>query len=291
MFFLLAIAATIGYSIQSVMMAGCYRTMDRLSTVAYRGLAIGIWMAPLLYFVSREDFLRFPHLLLPMLIGATLTAVANLLSARTYSFLPVGIATALSVCFAAIFTALLSFAVLDERLNDQQIFFMLLLVGGTLLLGKSKSAGALPAEYNPTAGIANSILFGIFISAGYFSVGSLSRQLHPFLIGYFWELLIGIIAANFAIARGYLSKSGLQHLSREQFQKVFFASSMTVIGTACFATATSMGPIGLASTIMASMMVFNSILGVFFFQEKLSGKQWLILLFICAALVGLKYAT
>ena len=291
MFFLLALVATIGYSIQGVMMAGCYRTLDRLSAVAYRGLAIGIWMAPLLYFVPKEDFVRFPTLLAPMLVGATLTAIANLFSARTYSFLPVGIATALSVCFGAIFTALLSFVILDERLHVSQIFFMLLLFGGTLVLGRSKSAGTLPKEYNPTNGIINSVLFGIFISTGYFAVGSLSRQLHPFLVGYFWELLIGVIAANLALARGAIATNGLQPLTQKQFQQVFFASSMTVVGTACFAMATSIGPIGLATTIMASMMVFNSVLGIFFFQEKLSGRQWLILLFICLALGGLKYVT
>jgi hypothetical protein len=51
-FFVLAIAATFGYSLQSTLMTSFYRSVDRLSAVALRGLSLGVTMLPLLLFVD-----------------------------------------------------------------------------------------------------------------------------------------------------------------------------------------------------------------------------------------------
>jgi drug/metabolite transporter (DMT)-like permease len=290
MFFILALAATIAYSVQNALMANCYRTMDRLSTVAYRGLAIGICMVPLLFFVPHEDFARLPLFLGSLLVGALLTAIANLFAARAYSFLPVGVATALLVCFGAIFTAIFGYATLGESLNAWQIFCMTLIFFGTLILGKSKSAGSVPVEYHPGKGLISSIFFGLFISGGFLMLGSLSREMHPFLVGYCWELLIGIIAANLALLRGVFFSSGLEMISGTNFRKVLLFSSPTIVGTSCYALASALGPLGILTAILASSMVVNSFLGVFFFQEKLSKVQWAVLTCICLAVAGLKYS-
>jgi len=291
MFFFLALASMVGYSIQSLLMASCYRTMDRLSAVAYRGLAIGICMAPLLALVPKDHFERGLDCLPSILLGAFMTAVANFFGARSYAFLPVGIATALSVCFGAICTCVLSFALLDERLSGLQIVCLLLLFIGTLALGSTEARGELPLEYSPSRGLTNSILFGIFISWGYFFVGSLSRELHPFLVGYSWELLIGVFAANFAIVRGFLGSFGLETYDSKKFFKILLFSSPTVVGTGCYALAAVRGPIGLLTSVLASSMVFNSILGHALYRESLSKLQWVLLSLVCLAVIALKYCS
>jgi drug/metabolite transporter (DMT)-like permease len=288
MFFLAAIIATIGYALQSTLMASYYRSMDRLSAVALRGLSLGLSMAPLLLFVPGADFGRVPGQILLILGAAVFAALGNVASARAFSFLPVGVATASSMGFASIFAALIGFVFVGERLTSAQLVFGVLILLGVLLLGISRSTGPLPKEHSVPRGIVSSLFFGIFLGCAYSLVGMVSRELHPFLVGYLWEFIIGIVAAVIAVCRRFLGGPGLSRVPVRDFLGILLFSAPTLFGTGFYALAMSMGPIAVATAIISTMMVVNTILAAVFYGERLTARQWGLLLVVCLLVAGLK---
>jgi drug/metabolite transporter (DMT)-like permease len=288
MFFLAALLAAVGYSVQSTLMASFYRSMDRLSSIAYRGLSLGITMLPLLLFV-REFDLSKGLAALPLILGAVLTAaVANWFCANAYSYLPVGIAAALTMSFTAVVAVVIGFFTLDESLEPMQLGFVGLVLVGVVLLGAMRSTGALPAEYNVTRGILHSLWFGILLGAAYVLVGRASQQLHPFLVGYLWEFTIGIVTAAAAWLRGRVGGASLSVLSWREFGRILLCSSPTAIGTGFYALATTMGPMAIAAAMLSTMMIFNTLLAMVLYRERLSFQQWCLLVFVCAMVIGLQ---
>jgi drug/metabolite transporter (DMT)-like permease len=288
LFFLLCIFATLGYALQSTLMASVYRSLDRLSAVSYRGLSLALTMSPLLLFVPAGEFQLLPAIL-PLIFAASLAAaLANWCAANAYSHLPVGIAAALSMTFATLCSVAIGYFFFAEALSEMQIFLIGLLSLSVLGLGATKSVGTLPAEYHVPRGIFNSLLFGIGISIGYSLVGAASRAVHPFLVGYLWESIIGVLAFCMTLFR---TPRGLCSIGVRGFLKVALYSAPTVLGTGCYAYAVSIGPIGIATAVLGSMMVFSTLMSRFLYDERLSYVQWGILLAVCALLAVLRLAS
>jgi drug/metabolite transporter (DMT)-like permease len=55
--------------------------------------------------------------------------------------------------------------------------------------------------------------------------------------------------------------------------------------------AMTLGPIGIATAIIGTMMVCNTLLARLLYGERLSKRQWLFLLLVCAFVGGLRYAS
>lgn len=290
-YFLLAILATLGYSVQNTLMASFYRSMDRLSAVTYRGFSLTLSMWPLLLWVQYPMpplGLRFALCIL----GAAITAAAaNWYGANAYSFLPVGIATALSTSFTAIVTAVIGYFGFRESLSPAQLTFLAGTLLGIFLLGAAKSSGPLPAEYNVPRGILHSLLFGLLLGVAYVLVGLASRQYPAFFVGYLWEATIGLIAASAALARGALGGASLSRIPARQFARILVCSSPTVIGTGCYAMATTTGKIGIVTAVLSTMMVFNTLLAMFLYKERPTRWQWCLLVVVCLMVIGLKLST
>jgi drug/metabolite transporter (DMT)-like permease len=265
--------------------------MDRLSAVALRGLSLGLSMSPLLLFVPGADFLRAPSYITPILGASVCAAIGNLCAARAYSFLPIGVASAMSMSFAAIFAALIGFVFVGETLTSGQLFFALLILLGVSFLAISRSTGPLPKEYSVTRGITSSMLFGIFLGSAYALVGIVSRDLHPFLVGYLWELIIGIVAAIFASSRKFFGEPGLSRVSARDFRRILLFSAPTLLGTGFYALAMTLGPIAIATAIISTMMVINTLLAATFYGESLSARQWVLLVLVCLMVAGLKFSS
>ena len=288
MFFTIAILSTIGYSVQSTLMASYYRRMDRLSAVAYRGLSLGITMMPLLLFVPRGQFGRVISFLPHLGAASFVAALANWCMANAYSFLPVGIASALTMSFTAVVVVLLGFIFLAESLTGVQLCFIGLILAGVVVLGVIRSSGPLPREYSVRRGVINSIVFGLLIGVAFSLIGSVSRQLDPFLAGYSWELIIGVLAICAAVLRRAMGGAPLQRLSARETLKISLYCAPTAAGTGLFALATTMGAVGIVSAIMSSIMVFNTLFAFLLYREKLTLGQWSVLAFICSMVIGLR---
>ncbi|MBN2000244.1 DMT family transporter [candidate division KSB1 bacterium] len=289
MFFLTALTASLAYSLQNVLMAKHYRSMDTLSSVAYRGLTLGISMAPILVFVPRHQFGRIFLFIYPLLGATVLTALGNWAMAKAFRHLSVGIANTLMVSFITIVSAFFSYLFYHEVLS----FFQIVLIAAVFItlfwLGASKSSKAMPAEFNVRKGIGYAFLFGLLLGGGITLIGMTSRTLHPFLVGYFWEFSVGITAAVMAFIRGKLFHGvSLVSVNWKQFWIILYCAAPTAIGTGFFALSMTMGPVAVAAAITSTTMVFTTLLAFYIYGEQLSLKQWLLLLLVCALVVGLK---
>lgn len=291
MFFLLAIVAALGYSLQSTLMASYYRRMDRLSAVAYRGISLGISMFPLLFFVPVEALSKIPRYFILILLASVLAALGNWAIANAYRRLPVGIATAYGMSFSSVNVALITFIFLGERLSFQQLLFIGLILLGVVLLGVSRSQGVLPEDYDLRRGLANCFVFGLFLGTAYALVGIASRQLDPFIVGYLWEFMIGLVAALVAIGRGYLGGLPLAKIPRKDFTRILVYSAPTAIGTGCYALAMTIGSIGIAAALISTTMVFSTLFAYFFYGETLGVKQWCLLILVWFMVAGLRFST
>jgi len=288
LFFLIALIAAFGYALQFALLASFYRKMDTLSAVAYRGLSLGLSMLPLLWWVPLEQYARFLTawpLLLPLFL---FTAAGDWAIANTVRFLPVGVATALSNGLIAIVASVIGYLFFNELLQDLQMVMMGLVIVSVLLLGFLRSQGSLPREYHIGYGLLYAALAGLFLGCGFCIMAGLSRRYHPFLVGYFWELGTGVMALVVALLRWSVKKTGLIPLSITESFHLLLASSPTLIGTGCYALSMSMGPMGLASAINSTQMVFTTLLSGLLYREKLTWLQWLSLLLICGLVMGLK---
>jgi len=291
MFFLVALISTLGYSLQSSLMTSYYRRIDRLSAVAFRGLSLGITMLPLLLFVSRRDFARLGDYIGPLAAASLIAVAANWCMANAYSHLPLGIASALTMSFTALMTVVVGYFAFSEAMSLLQLFFIALILAGVLFLGASRSKGRVPAEYNVRLGILNSLAFGLLIGVAFALIGSVSRKLDPFLAGYCWELTIGLMAGLTAAFRGLLGRTFLHRLSLRDALMLTLYCAPTAVGTSFFALATTMGPIGIVSAIMSLILVCNTLLAIPLYKEKLSATQWLLLLFVCCMIAGLRLSS
>ncbi len=291
MFFILAVLATLGYSLQSTLMASYYRSMDCLSAVAFRGISLGISMLPLMLFVSGHDLLRTPAFVPLISIASVLAALGNWSAANAYRQLPVGITSALSMSATSLVVVVIGWSFLGELLSATQLLLICLIMAGGILLGASRSAGTIPADYNAAWGVFNCLMCGLFLGISFALIGTVSRLLQPFIAGYLWEFIIGLAAASVAMARGRLGGAGLSSISLNDFTRVLLFSSPTVLGTGCYALAMTMGPISITTAITNIMMVFSTLLAYFIYDEKLTTLQWVLLFAICSMVVGLRLST
>jgi drug/metabolite transporter (DMT)-like permease len=290
-FFIIALTATFAYALQGVLMAKVYRQSDRLSSVAYRGLSLLISMSPLLLLVPQSDFIEFSGLLPQLLLAASLAALANWANAIAFVRLPVGIASALSMAFTALFVALLGQVFLDEQLSPQQWLMGAVTLAMVLLLGASQRRGTplTSSDYRPLSGILASAAYGSLMSYALILVAGMSRASHPFLVGYAWEASIGLMAMLFALARGRVSaKPGFQRISWSRFRQILVFASPTALGTGCYAYAMTLGPLAIAAAILSTMMVFSMLLGWWLLAERPRLRQWAMMSLVCMSVVALK---
>jgi drug/metabolite transporter (DMT)-like permease len=275
-------------------MAKVYRQSDLLSAVAYRGLSLVITMSPLLLLVPQSAYSGFVEQSMWLLLAASLAALANWANAIAFVKLPVGIASALSMAFTALFVGLLGELVLDERLSPMQWLMAGITLLAVLLLGASQTQNsspksADPVQYQPLIGIAASACYGGLMCLALILVAKMSRDSHPFLVGFSWEVMIGVVAMLMAFARGkFGGQAGMQKITLGQFKQILIFASPTVIGTGCYALAMTLGPLAIAAAILSTMMVFSMLLGWWLLAEKPTLKQWVMISLVCISVIGLK---
>ncbi|MEE1673921.1 DMT family transporter [Agarivorans aestuarii] len=294
MFFIIALTATFAYALQGVLMAKVYRQSDLLSAVAYRGLSLVLTMSPLLLLVPQSAYAGFVEQSMWLLLAASLAALANWANAIAFVRLPVGIASALSMAFTALFVGLLGELFLDESLSPMQWLMAGITLLAVLLLGASQTQNSSPksadsAQYQPLIGIVASACYGGLMCLALILVAKMSRDSHPFLVGFSWEVMIGVVAMLMAFARGKFSgQAGMQKITLGQFKQILIFASPTVIGTACYALAMTLGPLAIAAAILSTMMVFSMLLGWWLLAEKPTLKQWVMISLVCISVIGLK---
>lgn len=287
---LLSAIAAFCYALQNVLVSPYYRNLDQYSAVAFRGLSLGITMLPLLLFVPRESFLGLNDAM-PFIVAACFCAcIGNWTIARSFCHLPVSVATAISMAVSTIVAAVLSVTFGSDLLSLPAIVWIGILIATTFTLAICKSGGTLPERFDPVKGALFSAAFGVFLGIAYFLVGSAARLAHPFLVGYFWEFGIGIIALIVAQTPGLYGRPKFTPVDRRTFIKILLAASPTVIGTGCYAVATNIGSIPIVAALQTLIIFASAIFAWLLFNERPSLRQWLVFAAIVVAVCGVQFA-
>ena len=111
----------------------------------------------------------------------------------------------------------------------------------------------------------------------------------PLVNGYFWEATILIGCAVLIGGRFLFQRTSIQRISLRQWLIIALCSAPTIAGTACYSMATLLGPVAVINSIGTGSLVFTSLLGWWWYGEKLHGKQWLAIGLVMAGIVGLKF--
>lgn len=288
MFWFLAVASIFGYVIQGTLMVHHIRKIDSLSVGMYRNLTFLVTLLPLLFFTTGEKILGLMEHGWIILLAAFLGALGQWTSFLAVRILPVGINTALSTGLTTIFTFFWAFLKFSETITLVQFFFVSVILLGAILfaLYKSKMPHLDPQKW--MLGFFYRIFTAFIVSYSFILVAEVSRELDPFVAGYFWEVLIGLCALVMILARQKFNGHKLERISLKVFLKIALVCAPTLIGTGCFVLAAERGPVGIISAIGATGIVLSALLSWMLYKEKLSKLHWGAIFIVIFGVVGLK---
>lgn len=286
MYFLYAVIAVLAYSIQNTFMAKHYRRLNPLVVLSYRGLSMGITMLPFLLFVGAGDWARL-GLVAPAIFAAAVSGqISTWGNGMSLRHLPIGVSVAFGMSGTALTAAAISIFILGDSLLPSQWFAIAALLLAVIGLGFTKSKHISHFEYDPLKGAFYCIFFAFFNGVALSFVGWASRQVSPLLVGYCWELGIGLFGLSMIPLMTRKPYSEL--LRSKDFFAVMKSASATAVGTGASMMAMESGPIGVVTAVLASMMVTNALLAGIVYGEHLSKLQWILVALVCTAVVVLK---
>lgn len=290
MFFLFAVFATLAYALNNTLMASYYRKIDLLLAVTLRGLGMGLTMLPLL-FIAGEKEVFATLVFLPVILLASICAlVANVCIANAFKYLPIGIASALSMSFSAVVTAILSWQLQDEKLSSTEIIWFSLIMLGVFGIGFSKINSNAQQTYHVGKGILSCLGFSLLIAFCYIVTADVAKKASPLVVGYFWEASIGVIGLLLLVPRYFSNRNSMKGLVAKDFGLVILYSIPGSIGTACYSLAVANGPVAIVTAVLGTMMVANSIFAWLIYREKLNKIQWILIIYVACMIAGLKFS-
>ena len=287
MAFFVAILALLTWSLQGVLMARFYRELDPWAATGVRGLTLGISMLPLLAVVPSEAYAALPDVWGWVVVACAGAAIGNICIAHAYANLPVGIASASNASLRAVCGALLGYWFLHETLSVREVLGMAGVLASVLLLGALKSQHQTHFTVRAKKGLFFSVLHAPFHSIAFVAVAAGSRQTHPFLIGYVWEIGIGAVIIVLMLFRPQRFRP-LAPCWRH-FWKILLCSSPTLVGTACYAWAPTHGSIAMVLTVLSTIMLASATYAWLIYREKLTRTQLAAMAFVCVMLACFRY--
>lgn len=287
MFFFWAFASMFGYAIQDILLVKYARKIDALSLAIYRNTSFIITLLPLLFFTSFEHIKAAASFYDQILLSGISGACAVWLGFQTYRYLPVGIFSGLGKSIIVITLTAFGYFFFDETISLKTFALICFILGSTLYLGIQKNH--MPHLKKKTVlGFLYGTLSSFVAAISIFLMIKTSRELNPYVAGYFWETTIGIIALLFGITRSILTKRKIQKVKPQTFFKITLAASPTLVGTGSLAIAATLGPVGIVSTISVASIIVVTLLAHYLYNEKLTKKQWTGIAMVTLGIVVLK---
>ena len=287
--FLLAIMLSFtGYAVQGTLMAKYARQMDGLSTVVYRSGSLIFTMLPLLFFATKAEIFGITEYWKEISLAGLAAVIGSSLDFYSVKFLPVGIKTVFARTFSAIWAIILGLWLFGESVTLLQVVMISCIVLASVMLGRQKNDFT-HLDNNVTKGLIIVFLSQIVVGIGFYYVSYVSRELSPFVAGYFWEALIGVFAIIIASLRPLYDGKKLYKISLADFGKIAGVCSLTLVGTGCFMYAITIGDYGIAQVMMNGSVFASILVAHYAFHEKLNKKQWIWILALVAGIVALNF--
>ena len=291
-YFLFTILSAFFLALQGALMAVHFRNIDELSTVAYRGLSLGISFAPLLLLVPEEAFGTFLSTQIPMLLFAGfIAAFANTCAGISLRKLTVALANTIGFSAAALMSLLIDVFVYERSFSLYQLGLIALLFVTLFFFSVGDGKRSLVREGGILVGVGYAAVFGFLIGIAGAMVGELSKGSHPFVIGYTWEVAIGTFALFYCFVRKALGGEGFSVIPLRTFGSILLYASPTAAGTGLYLYALTLGPLAIVSALQSTIMVFSLFFGALIFKERFGSRELILLLVITSLVIALRYVS
>lgn len=285
-FFALCLLSRIAYSFNDVLIGGLARRHDGMEISAWRGVSLGVTMAPLLGWVSASAWQALLARWGELLLLVSITAGANLLQLRAARYLPFGLRAALFVAGIALGGIGLGTRFLDEHFGLIELGWSALIVTAAVLaaLGDHSSDGL---TVNVPKGALITLASAALMSVAALLFARLARATDPLLLGWCWEFGAGavLLAPLFWRQRGRW-EPGIG----PRFLRTALFSLPTVIGTGASAVALTLGPLGVWAALAGTQALVSAGLGAAWHHERIGPRRWFYLALGALGVCGLAAA-
>jgi drug/metabolite transporter (DMT)-like permease len=285
-FVALCLLARFSYSLNDIFVGRLARRYGRVEVAAFRGLSLGVTMAPFLLLVPAAAWRALAAHALELSVTVGVTAIANILQLHAVRYLPFGLRAALMICTMATCSLLIGWSALGERLTLLQVLLCIVLVasGAAVALG-SHAAGEI--EVDVPRGAALTVAAGALMACAVVGVKRLAFATHPLLTAWAWEFGAGLVLLAPALLRR--SEAEAPTLGR-RFASVAAAALPTAVGSGASVLALGFGQLGLWGALGGTQILFTAALGALWHGEKLGWRRWSFMMIAAAAVASLTLA-
>lgn len=267
----LCLASRFAYSVNDILVGRLARLHSRMEVAAWRGVTLGLTMAPWLFFVPGESWRALGGRWVDVAILLTVTAAANIMQLNASRFMPFGVRAAFIVSGIAAFSGVLGWAVLGERMTPLEALLSVVVVASAVL-----SALGTHAEHEFKPDIRRGALFAIgaavLIACMGLMVAKISRATHPLLTAWVWEFGGGLVLFGPLLWR--YARDGVPADLARRVRAIGVASSPTAIGSGFSALALTMGSLGVWAAVAGTQVLFTAALGALWHKELIGPRRW-----------------
>lgn len=284
-FIVLCLIARLCYSLNDVLVGRLARAQDPVELGAFRGVSLGLTMAPWLLLVPSTAWTQLATRWQTVLWVTGATAIANILQFRAARYLPFGLRAALMISTMALCSVLLGWGLLGEQLTTLQIVLCTVLVGsGVAVALGSYSIEQIEVDILRGAGL--TVMSAVLIALSIFGLKQLAEGTHPLLAAWAWEFGAGLLLVGPALlGRPFRTSTPRELLAR--FRKIAVAASPTALASGTSVLALGFGELGLWGALGGTQILFTASLGAMWHQEKLGVRRWLCMSVSVLAVGGL----
>ncbi|MDQ2642364.1 MAG: EamA family transporter [Myxococcota bacterium] len=281
-FVALCLFARFSYSLNDIFVGRLARRYGRVEVAAFRGVSLGLSMAPWLLLVPARAWGALLAHPLALLLTVAVTALGNLLHLHAARSIPFGLRGALMITSMAACSLLIGWGVLAERLSALQVGLCVVLVasGAGVALGTHADTAI---EVDVPRGAAFTIAAGVVMAGAMTGVKFLARETHPLLAAWAWEFGAGAILAPALLRR----RAPTSDPATTRFRRVALASLPTALASGASVLALDFGELGLWGALTGTQILFTAALGALWHHEALGRLRWALMTVAAAAVAAL----
>jgi drug/metabolite transporter (DMT)-like permease len=269
-FVVLCLLSRLGYALNDVLTGRLARAHGPIEVATWRGLTLGVTMAPLLFFVQEGAWEAMAARWEQLLVLAAVTALVNLFVQGSARHLPFGVRAAFLISTTAVASVVLGGVFLGERLAPLQLVFAAVLVGAAVAAAPGAHA---THEIRPrlVLGGVMAVTGGVLLAAVAVLGAKLARETDPFLTAWAWEFGAGLLLVPLLAVR--VAKDGLRPGLAGRVWRIAVASSPTIVGSGATMLALQRGDVGLWASIGGTHILFSVALGRLWHAEPLGPRR------------------
>ena len=275
MFWILIGITILGFAIQAVLTSHIVRQIDTLSGSMYRSITLIFVMLPLLLLADIETISRVGQYQSQLIPAAIAGALATWFSYSAVKKLPMGISASLKTITSVIGSLILGWIFFQEYFTPIAIVSIVIMLIGWVIIWNSKTKFDHLDNEKLITGIIYSFIAGLLGSITVFFLVSVSRELWPYVAGYFWEVEIAIALIVMVLLRKVFANGKIEKISKKQFRNIAIAASPTLPATWAMAVAGTLWDFAIISVMLTLIIVVITIISAIFFKEKLGKMQYI----------------